>query len=494
MLRAAPCLALLLVTSCRPPPRLADVFLITIDTLRADRLGCYGNHAWDEPVSPNIDAFAREAVRFTRMFAPRGLTLPSLTSLHTGVYPITHGVRENDQPWPRRDTLASLLAQHGYTTACFLSYLPGPTARSIAQEFQQHTVTGLGRMRPPSVMQARNDEAALQLTLDHVQKLARASSRPPAFVWLHLYDVHKPYTPALPGEQRFDRDYRGAIQRDAPGDRLDPGDYAGPFTDRAAIEQQQLSAEDHRHVLALYDAGVHDADARVGRLLDTLRQSGLLEDALTIIAADHGDELGDHQHYYYHGASVYDSVMRTALLIRPPSGTTAQRCDALATNVDVLPTVLDWLALPAPHGGEGSSLAAALRGQPCPGHDMVFGEWQDLIGIVRTRDWKYIFNPRGVHPTKPPYSEHPGTSFRVACEELYDLNADALETSNLAGGEPAIASRLREAWSQFRDRPGHATSMSTEFEDNPELKALGYVQGKRADVILDAENCGKQQR
>jgi arylsulfatase len=468
------------------------VFLITIDTLRADRLGCYGNQSWREPVSPALDAFATGAVVFTRSFAPRGLTLPSLTTLHTGVYPALHGVRENDQPWIPRASLAQILGDEGYKTACFLSYLPGPKERGIAAAFERCEIVGKGKMHPASIMQARHDETALRMAIDYIAKLGPAGSRPPAFVWLHLYDVHKPYVPEPPNDRLFDPDYDGPIAPGAPGDADDPGDYVSPVLDRAALERRPLAERDQRRVLALYDGGVHEADARAGRLLAALKERDLFDGALVAVASDHGDELGDHQCYYYHGVSVYDVVLRTVLMMRPPGGTPARRCEALVSSVDFLRTVLDVAGIQKQPMSEGISFAPALRGESFAGHEQVFAEWQDLISIIRTPQLKYIFNPRGAHPVKPPYYGHPGASFRIECEELYAVEQDPLEQHNLAVERPAEARELRDRLRDFLDQPGHDAGMAENFVGSDELKKLGYVQGGRSDVILGAEDCGKK--
>jgi arylsulfatase A-like enzyme len=265
-----------------------------------------------------------------------------------------------------------------------------------------------------------------------------------------------------------------------------------PVLDRAALERRPLSEADHRRVLGLYDGGVYGADARAGRLLATLKERGLFDGALVAVASDHGDELGVHQDYYYHGSSVYDVVLRTVLMLRPPGGTAARRCDALVSHVDFLRTVLDVVGIDALPATEGMSLAPALRGEAFAGHDEVFAEWQDLITIVRTPQLKYIFNPRGAHPVKPPYWGHPGASFRIACEELYAVETDPLEQHDLARERPDEAGAMRARIRAFLDQPGHDAGMPKEFEGNEELRQLGYVQGgrDRSDVILGAENCG----
>jgi arylsulfatase A-like enzyme len=481
----------LLASGCGSKPR-PDVFLITIDTLRPDRLGCYGNQSWSQPVSPALDAFAADAVLFTQAYAPRGLTLPSLTTLHTGVYPATHGVRENDQSWSPRVTLADVLGDEGYQTACFLSYLPGPKDKSIASAFVRREVVGRGKMFPASTMQARHDETALRMAIDYVARLGPPGSRAPAFVWLHLYDVHKPFTPEPPNDRLFDPDYQGPIVPGAPGDRYDPGDFVSPPLDRAAIEHRPLPERDHRHVLALYDGGVHGADARAGRLLAALKEHGLFDRALIAVASDHGDELGDHQDYYYHGSSVYDSVLHTVLILRPPGGSPSHRCEALVHNVDVMSTVLDVAGVTRRPSTEGISLAPALRGETFAGHDAVFAEWQDVISIIRTPKLKYIFNPRGAHTLKPPYSDHEGASFRIACEELYAIDEDPREQHNLAAARPEDVRALRERLRAFLAQPGHDAGMPSQFEGDEELRQLGYLPGGRRDVILGAEDCGEK--
>ncbi len=477
----------------RPP----SIVLISIDTMRADHLGCAGYSPYDEPVSPEIDRLAKESARFTQCFAPRAQTMPSLTSMLTGRFPSSHGVLENAQPLDAPiPTLTEMLAAQGYDTAAFLSFLPTvPDGNPARGSSVMKSGRDVGPGAPPPAAQWQWDANTVIQAIEWLASPGLGKSRP-FFAWIHLYDVHQPYVPPPPFDRIFAGDYAGPL-------RLPDGAGEADFArveralDEAALSGKALAPADHAYAVALYDGGIRGADRQVGSILRALEERGLAKETIVVLTSDHGEELAEHNHYYFHGNSVYDGALRIPLLVRwpgrVPQGITI---DALVQNVDVVPTILEWVGASRPSGVEGISFAPLLARRESGGaRTAVFAEWQDLVVSVRTPEWKLIFNPQGAHPKKPPYFEHERGGFKVHCEELYRLVDDPHETQDVATLHAAAADSLRALAIAHRDRAGGGRTMTATAENAiaDELRALGYVgaPADRSDVILGAENCEK---
>jgi arylsulfatase A-like enzyme/tetratricopeptide (TPR) repeat protein len=292
----------------RQPP---DVVLVTIDTLRADALGCYGNR---EVETPNIDSLAREGLVFDFAHASNVVTLPSHTNILTGLYPFQHGVRDNAgfRLDPRFPTLATILSGRGYATAAFVAAFPLDSRYGLGRGFDVYD-----DHYPPAVssydfeLPERPGTEVVGLACRWYEKV-RGRKR---FLWVHLYEPHAPYRPPAPFAER----------------------YAG----------------------RLYLGEVAAADAALAPLIRLIRQEGAGR-TLVIVTGDHGEALGDHGERT-HGLFAYEATLRIPLLLWCPGVIEAARSSRPARHVDILPTVLDVLAAPVPTGLPGSSL---LSGDP----------------------------------------------------------------------------------------------------------------------------------
>ena len=301
----------------RPGP---DLLLITIDTLRADRLGCYG----PAPVrTPAIDGLAASGTVFTRAFSHVPLTLPAHASLLTGQTPPVHGVRDNGRfvvP-PEALTMAELLKGRGYTTAAFVGGYPLHSRFGLVQGFDVYddrfaASPGLGREYAEARAGAVADKALAWLE----------GRRSPWFLWVHFYDPHDPYEPPEPFLSRY---------RDAP-----------------------------------YDGEVAYVDETVGRLLAFLRDRGLADRTVVVLTGDHGESLGDHGELT-HGFLAYNSTLWIPLVIAAP-GRRPFRSDRTVAHIDVLPTVCDLLSIGKPAALEGHSLEPALGGRKLSSEPIYF--------------------------------------------------------------------------------------------------------------------------
>ena len=415
----------LVALACRrpaaPPPTARHLVLVTIDTLRADRLGCYGNASVS---TPHLDGLARQGALAEDATVHVPLTRPSHVSIFTGLYPAEHGVRDNVSPALGAEVplLAEVLQKAGFATAAFVSSIVVSRQSGLARGFETYSDRFL----------VEADDARF---LDQIQKRGDGPTGEAiawlqghwtgrVFVWLHLYDPHDPYEPPEP--------------------------YASRYADRP------------------YDGEVAWSDALVGRLDATLERLGMARDTLLIVTSDHGEGLGEHGEEV-HGYFLYETTLHVPLLFRGPGVPADTRLATTVRSVDLFPTVLDLVGVPPPPGARlsGRSLAAALRGAPPPSSEPTYAEsltpllhygWSDLRAL-RDGRFKYIQAPR---------------------PELYDLKDDPHETRNLIGAEAPRAEALRGALARRLEAersaaPRGAGAAGVPPELLEKLGALGYV-------------------
>ena len=423
----AAALALALAAGCRaapPPPTARHLVLVTIDTLRADRVGVYGNA---DVATPALDGIAREGAMAVEAMAHVPLTRPSHVNLFTGLLPTETGIRDNVSPAVVPDTplLAEVLKAAGFSTAAFVSSVVLEPSSGLNRGFDTYGARfegGAGDARFLGTVQKKGD-VATQEALDWLEKRGGPSAGR-LFLWLHLYDPHDPYEPPEP--------------------------YASRYASRP------------------YDGEVAFSDALVGRLDAALGRLGLRDHTLLLVTSDHGEGLGEHGETL-HGFFAYQSTLRVPFLMRGPGIPAGTRVRSTVRLVDVFPTVLDLLGLPAPPEARvsGTSLASVLRGGSGPAEPVTYAEslvpllhfgWSDLR-VVREGRWKYIQAPR---------------------PELYDLASDPGERQNLASREAARAAAMRQGLGRFLDGEREASArqpaaVSTDLIEK--LGALGYVGG-----------------
>ena len=407
-------------TATPTPAAPRHLVLVTIDTLRADRLGCYGNRTVE---TPHLDALARDGALALDASVQVPLTRPSHVTLMTGLYPAEHGIRDNVSPAlaPDVPTLAERLKASGFQTAAFVSSIVLSRQSGLARGFDSYSDAfdvGADDARFLNTIQKRGDvptaEAVAWMGTHRAGRM---------FVWLHLYDPHEPYEPPAP--------------------------YAARYAGRP------------------YDGEVAWSDELVGRLDAALARLGLTGDTLLVVTSDHGEGLGDHGEAV-HGFFVYESTLAVPLLMRGPRIPAGLRLPVTVRSVDVMPTVLDLMGvMPASRAPSGRSLAGALRGGPSPPEEPTYAEsltpllhfgWSDLRALREGR-FKYIQAPR---------------------PELYDLRQDPQELHDLARADPAKAGALRAALAARLEKE-RVVAQSAAFaaavppELLEQLGALGYV-------------------
>jgi arylsulfatase len=333
-------------TKPAPPPL---ILLISVDTLRADRLGAYGS---ERGLTPHLDALAEESLVYEAAYAPASFTVPSMTSVLTGRYPEQNAIFINESILPSSvPTMASVLQARGYRCGAVVSnWVLRAEATGIERGFERYD----DRQPLAEAVRRLPERTAADTTRDALAMLDELAAEPGlSFLWVHYQDPHGPYTPppaqlarhlarerATPEGQRtlpFGRDHRGldgipTYQR--IGDTNDVGFY-----------------------LASYDAEIEFVDQEIGRLLDGLGERGLMEDALIVFVADHGEGLGEDDYWFAHGEYLSDPLVRVPLFVRAPGREPGRRTSVVGL-VDLLPTVLRLAGAPTPDQIVGRDLLA----------------------------------------------------------------------------------------------------------------------------------------
>jgi len=404
-----------------PPP--LNVLLVTIDTFRADRIGI--------GVAPAIDRLATAGLRFTAARAAVPLTLPSHATIHTGLLPPQHGVRENGVGTlgDSHRTVARLLKDAGYRTAAFVGAFVLDRRFGLAQGFDVYDDQ---IARDPNATERLEAERPASAVIDRAVGWFSASPKPPApsrfFVWIHLYDPHAPYAP--------------------------PPEFAA----RARTP---------------YDGEIAYADAQLARLLDALRARGDLDRTLVIVAGDHGEGLGDHGEQT-HGMLLYDSTLRVPLVIVAP-GAQPQTIDAPVSLAEIAPTILRAAGVAPPPEMAGRNLitvrlkpdtttttgrTGSVRRQPDRDPDLYseteyprVAGWSPLQALTDGR-WKTI---------------------RAGSEsEVYDLEHDPAESRDVAAAQSAVSAAMA-ARADAIHAAAVASARTVSADAQERLRALGYV-------------------
>ena len=310
-------LLLIVTAACAPEPKPRNVLLLMVDALRADHLGCYG---YERETSPRIDALANESVLFLNAYAQSPWTKPSIPTLFTSLYPIQHGVYEGEKPdsagYLESDvladeflTLAEAFKQAGFRTAAFVNNAHLPASQGFSQGFDVYE---------------QGDLSAAEIQQGFFEFVDQAPEAP-FFAYLHYLDVHWPFEPESPFDERF----AGPEAPAFPG----PDGWRG-LTDAINQGRIRLSPEEHQQLVSLHDGGIAELDHHIGELLERLRQQGRLDQTIILLTSDHGEELLEHGKVG-HGETLFDEVIRVRMLIRLPGSAGARRVREPARLLDV---------------------------------------------------------------------------------------------------------------------------------------------------------------
>jgi len=326
-------LTALLLGACQraaPTAPGSNVILVTIDTLRADHLGCYG---YERATSPRIDELAARSVVFERAVSTSSWTLPAHASLLTGLYPAEHGVQTDVNAMPASAvTLAELLGEHGYQTFAAVSHVYLSTRWGFD--------TGFDRFDERVALGSPQRPVATHIVDSAIEWLAARDTERPFFAWLHIFDPHWDYAPPPPFDTRFDPDYRGSMR----------GNYASikPYVKAVAgyDTPPPLAERDLEHLLALYDGEIAYVDTELGRLFDALGAKRLWDSTVLVVASDHGEEFMEHGSLEGHQWTLYDEVVMVPLIAHfPGPRLQGTRVGDVVSTVGAAGMVLDYLGI-----------------------------------------------------------------------------------------------------------------------------------------------------
>ena len=416
----------------RPDPRPTRLIVVTADTLRADRLSCYGS---PNVKTPHLDALAEEGVLFENATTVTPLTLPAHASIFTGTYPMHHGVRDNGGYYlePSEVTLAETLKDKGFATGAFVGAFVLDSRWGLDQGFDRYfddfDLSKYERISLDTV-QRRGDEVMAEALawMDSVKDK-------PFFCWIHLYDAHAPYDPPEPYRSTYD---------------------GRPW--------------------GLYDGEVAFVDSLMGKLESWLDRKGLERETVVAFVGDHGESLGQHGEVT-HGFFVYDATVHVPFIVKAPRrALRGRRIPAQVRTIDLMPTVLELLGIENPASVQGKSLTPVATGETEDLGLLAYSEsfyprhhygWSEVKSL-RGRTWQFIDAPR---------------------PELFELASDPFEQKDLAPESPG---RVRQLTSELEEvaRRYSATGVETkgpaalDAETQERLAALGYLGGP-SKVKLD---------
>ena len=420
-----------------------NLLLITVDTLRADRLGVYG---YEKQTSPRIDAFARESVVFDDAQTQTSWTLGSLASLMTSVEPWTHGAVDHESTLDRSfTTMAEELSAAGFDTAGIVNHVFLAHRYGLDQGFGHYDEELVQELEPSHL--AVTSERVTEKAQDWLEQRRRGAAASRWFLWVHYFDPHHVYQPHEGFSERFGRSTRSQ----------------------------------------LYDGEIAYTDDAIGRLLDTLGALGFADDTVVALVADHGEEFRDHGHLT-HGRTLHREVLHVPLVIRVP-GLPPRRVHSTVAMVDLRPSLLEVLGIEGVANEAGRSFVPAMRGRA---HEssVVAAQVAVFEGFhaesIQHGRWKLMVDLSGatLHPARGRDETRVVRAQRVGGMPvlLFDTRADPSERTNLAAAHPDIVAELRRELDETKRRALAARGryeVSKPLQLGPqaldELRALGYV-------------------
>ncbi|MGD9346686.1 MAG: sulfatase-like hydrolase/transferase, partial [Candidatus Aminicenantes bacterium] len=390
-----------------------NIVIVTLDTLRADRLGCYG---YEKAETPHLDEIARMGVKFENTVCQSPLTLPSHASIFTGLYPLYHQIRDNGAYYldERFQTLAEIFKEKSYNTAAFVGAFPVDSRFGLDQGFTLYE----DNFKEDEKFKAFYSERRAEEVFNAFQEWFLKNFQTKFFVWIHYYDPHLPYDPPPPYRERF----------------LDP-----------------------------YDGEVAYTDFFVGKIMELLRERKVFENTLIVIAGDHGEGLGDHREID-HGLFLYNSTLKVPFIICAPQNLPPQSVVTSQVRlIDIYPTVLDLFNLSIPEEIQGESLVPLLEGK----------KREDLVSYIETFHPQEMFRwaaLRGIVDGRMKYIDAPK-------QELYDMQKDPQEEHNIFQEEKKIAAQMKEDLESLIERYSSGTSSQRELssDEKEKLLSLGYI-------------------
>ncbi|HSE42298.1 MAG TPA: sulfatase, partial [Acidobacteriota bacterium] len=454
---------------------LPNVLLITLDTTRADHLSAY---RYKRDTSPFLSKLATQGVLFEDAFTVSSWTLPSHSSIFTGKLPSAHGATYQHL-WldTSEDCLAEILKRKGYETAAFVS---GPfllATFNTIQGFdyyddQLDPLSGIQRLMLIKVIRrfyktplwwVDGQRNAAEVNRQVMKWFDRYSGRKPFFTFINYFDPHDPYLPPAP----YDKKYLTSSSR--MNGRIE-GIYSNRDTgERIAKDGKPLREEDYQALKGLYDGEIRFMDDQISRLFEYLKSKNLLSNTLILITADHGESIGEHK-ILDHGHTLYEEQIKIPLLMIGPGVPKGEKIGGIVRNIDLLPTLLEYLKLPSIQDIQGKSFLSRLTGAADDGRIYV-GE---ILHDPNTRVKRF---QRDLKSRRDPLRKLLWAS--NGQHEFYDLLSDPGENHNLVNDRKTDFDKLTSQLFEYLKTVPQKESRGRphiDEESRESLKATGYIQ------------------
>lgn len=433
------------------------VIVLSLDTMRTDHLGCYGN-TWIR--TPRIDALAFESILFTDYMTVVPTTLASHISLFTGRYPHTHGTPRNGFMVNRDNVmLAEILKKAGFHTVGIPGAFSIDSRFNFPQGFDYYDENFDRLVGDRGSLQ--NERIAKSVTDTAIWYLKKNGIPPNLFLFAHYFDPHAPFAPLFPYNKMYERN-------------------------NEEVEHWLAQTQGKENIFASkpnvlrYAGEVSYMDKHVGRLIDYLRLRGILDDAILVVTSDHGENFLDHPGFWNHGLTVYQTTMDAVCMIRLPNANKAgTKVNQLFASIDILPTLLNYLGLSTPGGIDGEAINLTDADISFPPR-IRFGQATKPLDEVETDPrWYNIRKARCVRDGNLKYIQTP----YAMTEEFYDLSEDPYERNNLlTSTTPTIATKAAELRQKLEAWAESARPLPSRFEKSQHeetirrLKSLGYLK------------------
>lgn len=434
-----------------------NVILITIDTLRADHLGCYG---YPRATSPKIDEFAQKSFVFTQCVSQATATSASHASILTSLHPPAHGVIQNSlRLSPKIPSLVRVFRDNDYHTGAFVSSVVVSARFGLDQGFQEYD----DRLDSVELNRSQQGERRADSTTDAAMKWIEERGDEKFFLWIHYIDPHGAYFPPEGYRKLFIND-----EWYSKGGELDVAD--NDYSPNAIPAYQVLSDfREPPYYVSQYDAEIRFVDDQIGHLLRFLERTNLMSKTIIAVTSDHGETLTEREYCFSHGTRTYDEQAQIPLILYFPDLPARKRVDDQVREIDILPTILDKLRIKNPFPVHGQSLIALIRGDRDHPEKaaLIFSDYgSDLydsrLGAqrsIRTEEWKFTRNSWD------------------GSEELYNLKSDPLEKRNLAEKKPEVLGQMRKLFNEWEKNIKQVEVLRPELskETLEQLESLGYL-------------------
>ena len=450
-----------------PPPR-PNIILIVADTLRSDHLGCYG---YLKNISPHLDEFSKDSLLFENAYAPIPSTLPSHVSIVTGLYPDVHQMFDEannldaglyKELSPRFSTIAEKLKEIGYKNIGIVSSIWLKDSFGFGRKFDYYH--RVHESLTPSVK--INEKVFTWLGW------LMGEEQPKFFMFLHYYDPHSdpyikgknelPYYAPPPYFEKYCEGQSGILQI-----QNNVNSYATSFLMYSNVNRMRIEDDQVESIISLYDAGVAFFDSQIGKLFSELKRRGLYDQSLIIFTSDHGEEFREHGEFIHN--QIYEENIHVPLMIKFPGGRFAnEKVESPVELIDIKSTILDYLEVPISSHVQGKSLLSLIDKSPKSANIVICRQKTpagNKIYSLRDGRFKLIYN------------------FHTLESELYDLNVDSLEKSNIAVSNKEEVARLQNKLEKIVENNMELSNLPSELTEDiilnhdeiRKLKSLGYL-------------------